>query len=299
MWRGSEGERFLFVNETNLNTRKQSKRLMMKRLVMSAVLFAGLTVGSSSYVMAQAAAPAAAPAVAAPAAAGEAVQPAAAEADAGKAKKNSTGFWAVVTGSGWLGVLLWMALFGCGAAGIYFIVDGAVMVQAKKVMPQGLIDKIKAGMAEGDVLKALQACETYPGPMANILSAGFSHVEEGFDIIQESINAAADLETERIMQRLTWISVCSNLSPMLGLLGTVQGMIMCFGTLATGAPDVSSLALAIAQALWTTAAGLAVAIPAITFYYSLRNTANRLIMRMQAMTMELIKDLRHVEVVTD
>ena len=66
------------------------------------------------------------------------------------------------------------------------------------------------------------------GPLANILTAGFSHVEEGFDIIQESIGAAADLETERLMQRLTWISVCSNLSPMLGLLGTVQGMIMAF-----------------------------------------------------------------------
>ena len=272
----------------------------MKRLVMSAVLFAGLTVGSS-YVMAQgAAAPAAAPAVAAaPAAAPaavEAVDPAAAGA---KKSKNSTGFIAVVFGSGWLGVLLWAALFGCGGATIYFIVDGAIMVQPKKVMPQGLVDKIKAGLSEGDVLKALHACETYPGPMANILSSGFSHVEEGFDIIQESINAAADLETERIMQRLTWISVCSNLAPMLGLLGTVQGMIMCFGTLATGAPDVASLALAIAQALWTTAAGLTVAIPAITCYYSLRNNANRLIMRMQAMTMELIKDLRNVEVVND
>ena len=148
-------------------------------------------------------------------------------------------------------------------------------------------------------MKALQACESEPGPLANILTAGFSHVEEGFDIIQESIGAAADLETERLMQRLTWISVCSNLAPMLGLLGTVQGMIMCFSTLATGAPDVGALAMNISQALWTTAAGLAIAIPSITFYYSIRNNANRLILRMQAMTMELIKDLRNVEVVTD
>ena len=270
----------------------------MKKLVMSAVLFAGLTVGSS-YVMAQ---NAAAPAAAAPAVAAAPVAVENADATAAtapKKKSNSTGFIAVVFGSGWLGVLLWAALFGCGGATIYFVIDGAVMVQPKKVMPQGLVDKIKAGLAEGDVMKALHACETYPGPMANILSSGFSHVEEGFDIIQESINAAADLETERIMQRLTWISVCSNLAPMLGLLGTVQGMIMAFGTLATGAPDVSALALAIAQALWTTAAGLTVAIPAITCYYSLRNNANRLIMRMQAMTMELIKDLRNVEVVND
>ena len=164
-------------------------------------------------------------------------------------------------------------------------------------MPPTLINNVKAGMAEGDVMKALKACENEPGPMANILSAGFSHVEEGFDVIQEAIGAAADLETERIMQHLNWISVCSNLSPMLGLLGTVQGMIMCFKTLATGAPDVGALALAISQALWTTAGGLTIAIPSITFYYSIRNNANRLILRMQAMTMELIKDLRNVEVV--
>ncbi|HNX33954.1 MAG TPA: MotA/TolQ/ExbB proton channel family protein [Kiritimatiellia bacterium] len=269
----------------------------MKRLVMSAVMFAGLTVGS---VMAQdAAAPAAAAPAPAAAAAGLEANPAAAGEAAKPKSSGKTGFFAVVFGSGWLGVVLWAALFGCGAAAIYFIVDSSVMVRPQKIMPQSLIDKVKAGMAEGDVMKALHACETEPGPMANILSAGFSHVEEGFEVIQESIGAAADLETERIMQRLTWISVCSNLAPMLGLLGTVQGMIMCFETLATGAPDVGSLALAISQALWTTAGGLCIAIPAITFYYSIRNNANRLILRMQAMTMELIKDLRNVEVVND
>lgn len=258
----------------------------MKRLVMSAVVFASLTVGS---VMAQ---------DAAPAAAGAAIE-ANAGASAPAPSKSSTGFFAVIGGSGWLGILLWLALFGCGGAAIYFIVDSSVLIRPQKIMPQSLIDKVKGGMAEGDVMKALHACETEPGPMANILSAGFSHVEEGFDVIQESIGAAADLETERIMQKLTWISVCANLSPMLGLLGTVQGMIMAFKTLATGAPDVGALALAISQALWTTAGGLTIAIPTITFYYSIRNNANRLILRMQAMTMELIKDLRNVEVVND
>lgn len=258
----------------------------MKRLVMSAVVFASLTVGS---VMAQ---------DAAPAAAGAAIE-ASAEAAAPAKSKSSTGFFAVIGGSGGLGIMLWLALFGCGGAAIYFIVDSSVLIRPQKIMPQSLIDKVKGGMAEGDVMKALHACETEPGPMANILSAGFSHVEEGFDVIQESIGAAADLEAERIMQKLTWISVCANLSPMLGLLGTVQGMIMAFQTLATGAPDVGALALAISQALWTTAGGLTIAIPTITFYYSIRNNANRLILRMQAMTMELIKDLRNVEVVND
>ena len=240
------------------------------------------------------------PAVEAPA---DAAAPANAIAPSPEAPKAASGgdsvFFQVLFGSGTLGFLLWLALFGAMGFYVYLLVDSSILVRPSKIMPQTLINSVEAAMKEGDVVKALQFCENDPTPMDNILSAGFSHVEEGFDIIQESVGTAADLETERIMQRLTWISVCSNLSPMLGLLGTVQGMIMAFGTLATGAPDVGALALAIAQALWTTAGGLTVAIPAITFYYSIRNNANRLILRMQAMTMELIKDLRNVEVVND
>jgi biopolymer transport protein ExbB len=261
----------------------------MKRLVMMFILMMGMMTASSTVFAQADAAPAA------PTTGLEAAPDAPKEA----AKKPSTGLFAVIVGSGWLGVVLWLALFGSGVAAIYFSVDCSILLRPQKIMPQSLIANVKAAMAEGDVMKALKACEVEPGPMANILTAGFSHVEEGFEVIQESIGAAADLETERLMQRLTWISVCANLAPMLGLLGTVQGMIMCFQTLATGAPDVGALAMSISQALWTTAGGLTVAIPAITVYYSIRNNANRLILRMQAMTMELIKDLRNVEVVND
>jgi len=263
----------------------------MKRLVMMSILMMGMMTASST-IYAQAATPA-------PAAAGTTELAPSGDATQAPKPKPNTGLIAVIFGSGWLGVLLWLALFGSGVAAIYFAVDCTILIRPQKIMPQTLISNVKAAMAEGDVMKALKSCEVEPGPLANILTAGFSHVEEGFEVIQESIGAAADLETERLMQRLTWISVCANLAPMLGLLGTVQGMIMCFETLATGAPDVGSLALAISQALWTTAGGLTVAIPAITVYYSIRNNANRLILRMQAMTMELIKDLRNVEVVND
>ena len=259
----------------------------MKRLVMSAVMFTGLTVGS---LMAQDAAPAAAPAVELQAADGS---------GAPAAKKSSSGFFTLIFGSGVVASAIWIALFACGGAATFFAVDSSIMIRPQKVMPQTLIEKVKGAMAEGDVMKAIQACESEPGPMANILSAGFSHVEEGFDLIQEAIGAAADLETERIMQRLTWVSVIANISPMVGLLGTVQGMILAFSTLGTGAPDIGALALTISFSLWTTAAGLVVAIPAVTFFFGLRNSASRLILRMQAVTMELIKDLRNVEVVND
>lgn len=214
-------------------------------------------------------------------------------------KKANSGFLGVVTSSGLLGIILWLALGGDLVAAIYFIVDCFVLVKPQKIMPQTLIDAVQNAMNEGDVQKALEACENEPGSMANILSAAFSHVEEGFDVVQEAVNAAADLETERIMQRLTWISVCSNLGPMLGLLGTVQGMIDTFAKLSGGTPDVAELATSIGQALWTTAGGLVVAIPSMTFFYALRNNANRLILRMTAVTIDLVKGLRNVEMVSE
>ncbi|MBN2302234.1 MAG: MotA/TolQ/ExbB proton channel family protein [Lentisphaerae bacterium] len=213
--------------------------------------------------------------------------------------KGSGGFISVIVGSGALGILLWLALFGAAGAGVYFGVDCAITVREKRIMPQQLITAVTEAMSEGDVLKALQSCENEPGPLANILTAGFGHVEEGFDVIQDAIGTSADLETEQIMQKLTWLSVVGNIAPMLGLLGTVQGMIMAFGNLAGGAPDVGLLAQNISQALFTTAGGLTIAVPCVAFYYTFRNMANKIILKMEAMTMELIKDLRNVEVVEE
>ncbi len=215
------------------------------------------------------------------------------------ANSSSGGFLSVILGSGPLGVILWLALFGAGAIAVYLIVDCFITVRAKRIMPQSLVDSVTEAMGEGDLLKAMQHCENEPGAMANVLIAGFSHVEEGYDIIQESVAMAADIETERLMQKLTWLSVVGNIAPMLGLLGTVQGMIAAFSNLGNGAPDVGVLAMNISQALFTTAGGLTIAVPCVAFYYSFRNNANKIILRMEAMTMELIKDLRNVEVVED
>ena len=211
--------------------------------------------------------------------------------------KKGGGFYDIVFGSGIVGMLLWFALFGDGALAIYFCVDCYILIKPEKLMPQRVIDQVTTAMGEGDVVAAMEACQNNPSCVSNILTAAFQHVEEGFDVIQEAVNAASDLEQERLMQRLTWISVCSNLGPSLGLLGTVQGMILTFQALASGgAGDAAALANSIGQALWTTAGGLIVSIPSITAFYALRNNANRLILRMTAVTMEILNGLRNVEV---
>ena len=211
--------------------------------------------------------------------------------------KKGGGFVDIVFGSGIVGMILWFALFGDGALAIYFCVDCYILIKPEKLMPNRLIDQVQKAMGEGDIVAAMEACQNTPSVMSNILTAAFQHVEEGFDVIQEAVSAASDLEQEKLMQRLTWISVCSNLGPSLGLLGTVQGMILTFQALAQGgAGDAAALASSIGQALWTTAGGLIVSIPSFTAFYSLRNNANRLILRMTAVTMEFLNGLRNVEV---
>ncbi len=212
------------------------------------------------------------------------------------------GFISIVVSSGFAGIVLWLALLVALFVGIYFVVDGILLLRVGRVMPPTLLAKVREAMSQGDVASALEHCRSEPCPMANILTAGFMHVEEGFDVIQEAIGIAADFESEQLMQRIQYLTLVASLSPMLGLLGTVQGMIYAFFTLAIaggGAAQTGLLALNIGQALYTTAAGLSITIPTMSVYHILRNKANKIILRMQAHTMELIKDLRNVEVMSE
>ena len=211
-------------------------------------------------------------------------------------------FLAIVRNAGWFGVVLWLALAACSMAAVALVIDSFVTIKESKIAPQELVEQVREAMEQGDVMKAIAHCEEQPTSLANILSTGFSNVQEGYDVIQESVGMQADFESERLLQRVAYLNVCANLAPMLGLLGTVQGMIFAFGTLATatpGAQQQAQLALNIAQALWTTAVGLGIAIPALSFYTYFKNRATRIILSMESLTMDLIKSLRNVEVVQE
>ena len=212
------------------------------------------------------------------------------------------GLWAIIAGSGWLGIVLWSALILDSMAAAYLIIDFFITVNPKRIIPEALVSDVREAMEQGDVMKAMQRCEQEPGTMSNILLAGFRNVKEGFDVIEEQVGAAADLESEKLMQRVSYLNMCGSIAPMLGLLGTVQGMIAAFANLATsqaGAAQQSMLALNIAQALWTTAGGLVVAIPAVSFYTYFKNRLSRIILSMEGLTLDLIKALRNVEVVEE
>lgn len=222
--------------------------------------------------------------------------------DAAEKEGSASGFWSVIAGSGIFGIVLWLSILACSIACVALIVDSFITIRQSKISPLELENRVREAMEEGDVMKALDYCEEDPSPLAGILSSGFSNVQEGFEAIQDSVGVAADMESERLMQRVTYLNVVGNLSPMLGLLGTVQGMILAFATLATqssGAGQTAALAMNISQALYTTAAGLTVAVPAVGFFYYFKNRATTIILGMERMTMDLIKNLRNVEVVEE
>lgn len=261
------------------------------------VMLAVLVLGFAVPAFSQDAAPAAAPADG-----GMTLDPEAAKAAAADSAKDPMAFGNIVMSSGFIGVVLWLALGACSIAGFALIVDSFITIRDKKIVPQAFVAKVREAMEQGDVMKAVKHCEEEPGSLSNILTAGFSNVQEGFETIQEAVGVAADLESEKLMQRVTYLNVVANLAPMLGLLGTVQGMIFAFATLATqtaGAAQQSMLAINIAQALYTTAAGLIAAVPALAFFYYFRNRATRITLGMEALTLDLIKVLRNVEVVND
>lgn len=197
--------------------------------------------------------------------------------------------------------IIWLMLFGLSIASFSMIIDSLVKIKREKLLPAHVVDGVRTCLQEGDLEGAIATCEENPGQLSNILLAGFSQITEGFDVIQETITKASEMETEKILQRLNFLNVFGQMGPMLGLMGTVTGMISAFSNLGTttGAGKASALAVSIAGALWATSCGLLISIPSLLGYTILRNQAIKIIIETEQTVIDLIKTLRKAEVTSD
>lgn len=249
------------------------------------ITIAGFLAAAHSTVFAQDAAEPAAPAADAAAAAG------------GGGVEQATSFYNVVFGNGFINLMCWVALFATSLATVALVIDGCLSIKRDKLLPQELINGVRDSLNNGDLDAATATCQTNPSPLSRILLVGFANIEEGYEVIQEAVASGAELENEKLLQRINYLNVAGQLGPMLGLLGTVIGMVLAFASLASGgAGKAAALAVAISTALWTTVVGLLIAIPALLAYTMLKNYATRLILEMQATVLDLIKVLRTAEV---
>lgn len=231
-----------------------------------------------------------------------AAAPAADAADAADADDGGTdmegGFVSTVFGSGPVNTIVWFLIFACSAATLALIIDALITVKKDKLMPDELVEGVRESLDEGDLDSAIEACESSPSPVSNILMVGFANITEGYEVIQEAIASSAEIENEKLMQRVNYLNLCGQIAPMLGLLGTVLGMVKAFDTLssASGAAKAALLAQSISTALWTTAIGLLIAVPALLAYTLVKNHATRILLEVEASVLDLIKVLRNAEV---
>lgn len=218
--------------------------------------------------------------------------------DAMEDVQETAGFVDIVFGGGPVNTLIWLMIFATSAATLALVIDGFITVKREKLIPEELVEGVRESLNQGDLDAAVEACESNPCPLSTILMVGFSNITEGYEAIQESIASAAEIENEKLMQRVNYLNLCGQISPMLGLLGTVVGMVRAFASLAgaAGASRAALLANSISTALWTTAVGLIIAVPALLAYTLFRNYATRLVLEVEASVIDLIKILRNAEV---
>lgn len=150
--------------------------------------------------------------------------------------------------------------------------------------------RIRSALEKGHFDEALNICETNPTPISNLARVGIEHRHYSRAAVKDAIQDAANMEIPRMERFLSPLGTIANITPLLGLLGTVTGNIKAFGLLGEmgRVGDPSLLAQGISEALVTTAAGLIVSIPAIIFYNYLVNRVNHTIIRLENRVNDLV-----------
>jgi biopolymer transport protein ExbB len=162
----------------------------------------------------------------------------------------------------------------CSIATVYLIGDGVIRTGRKKILPPEQEAAVKDLFRQGDYVGAYEYCKANPSALSNVIRVGVSLLGDGKQAVEEGIYAEIAKENSRLQTYISYLSVIGVCTPMIGLLGTVTGMIRAFATLgSSGIGDPSSLSAAIGEVLVATASGLFIAIPAFGAFYFLRNRA--------------------------
>ena len=185
--------------------------------------------------------------------------------------------WRLVSAGGAPGLVIVGVLVVLSLAALALVIEHALMLRLSVLAPEGLAQELGKRLAAADGEGAAGACLAEPCFLAKVVSAGLLETESGWPAVEKAMEDAADEQAARLLRRIDYLSVIGNLAPMLGLLGTVIGMIIAFGEVAEteGAATAAELAGGIYQALVTTVAGLLVAIPSLGAYAVLRNRVDR------------------------
>jgi biopolymer transport protein ExbB len=158
-------------------------------------------------------------------------------------------------------------------------IEHVMTIRPSVLMPEGLAEKIRELSKQGHFTQAEQSCKLQPSVLAFVLQAGLSEIDGGWSAVEKAMEDALADQAARLFRKIEYLSVIGNIAPMLGLLGTVIGMVMAFREVALtqGAARAADLAEGIYLALVTTVQGLVVAIPALSAFAYFRNRVDQMV----------------------
>lgn len=191
----------------------------------------------------------------------------------------------LIKAGGWL-----MApILACSFAAALIIFERLLALRRARVLPEQLLAVLRQWVESGAVhpmdIKALPL----NSPLGRIVAVGLANRRRSRDILRERVEDTGRHVVHELERFLNTLGTIAAISPLLGLLGTVAGMIKIFQIVSVqGNSNFSLLSVGIAEALMTTAAGLTVAIPSLLFYRYFQGRVDELVVRMEQETLELI-----------
>lgn len=213
-------------------------------------------------------------------------------------EKQTFGFFEVwiLGGGGALGFILLAPIELLSIATVAAIIEHFVSIQRDKLVPPEVIVELETLLDEEQYEEAINLCEASKNYITNIAGAAIARVGEGYEAMQNAAQGATEEENLKLIQKISWLSLFGNLGPMLGLFGTVVGMVITFQVIAesTGSPSPAELAGGIFSALVTTVWGLMVSMPALGFFFVFKMKVQKLTFELSSVAMEIVDRFKPV-----
>ncbi len=188
---------------------------------------------------------------------------------------------------GWLIVVL-------SVVALALIIENLVSLKRDKLAPPEIVDEIRALFDDQQYQEAMELCENEDTYFTRVCAAGIAKIGHPFETMEKSLVEMGDEESIKLHQKIGWLSLIANVAPMMGLLGTVGGMIKAFNTIASSGGQASPAELAggISQALLTTMFGLIVAIPTTGAFAFVRNKMVKAVIEIGAIVEDIFERFR-------
>jgi len=194
------------------------------------------------------------------------------------------------------GPVMW-PLLAFSVAAVAVSIERFIALRRARINVNEFLAKVrKALVVNRSIREAIKVCEQYRGPVASIMKAGLLKYGQPKEDIEKTIENAALFEMGRLERFLPVLATTANVAPLLGFLGTVTGMIKSFDALAAaGLSNPGLVALGIKEALITTAAGLAIAIPTQLVYNYFMSRINKFVRDIETSTNMLLETFGEME----